>query len=427
MTYVARLLRAHVLQYPGRAASGLLVLTVASTLMMMLSSASAALQFRLNNHLRQIYPEERLHLEASRLGVGMIALESRSITESTLTRIREQEATKQVLPIEPLRVPAMASGRFFGETITSDVVIHGVPRPLVEDALDRDQRWSAPDAEGGVYPVVASMHFVDLYNIGLARAASMPLLNPQKIIGRRFTIVLGRSVVGLGSREQASQTIECELVGLTRKSGSLAMMMPQSVIRALNRNRAPNQPAIYVRLVVDLKPGADQESFLKTAQQLGLQLSSGDLVSKRLKTGVNIAAWGLLGLAASVLVLGLMVFYVMFAMTFHSRRDDLVRLKALGMSPAGTFVLATGEVGVLVFPAVGFALVATLGTARALHQAFEETLVENSALLPNTLFQPSVGWLLLTAACIVMLTLAPALPMLRATLKREPGEAIRDL
>lgn len=428
MRFLLHLLSRHLRQYPGRSLTALAVLMLASTLMLTLAGAGAALQFRVGNYLGRIFPEEQLWLEAGRAALGPIALEPKPITDATVKSIRERPEVAAVWPVEPLRIPAAVSGNLFGQQLTSDAVVHGVERELVADALSKDAIWGPPAKAGEAYPVVVSRFFIDLYNLGMARAAGLPLLSESSVVGRHATFYIGASTVMAlpGGNQRQPRTFTGVVVGLTSHPGMLALMMPADVVRALNKEYLPNMAPQYVKVAVRLKKGADRDQFLQGIAPLGLVIPGSDLLWPQLKRSVRVAGWTLMALAAGVLTLGMLTFYTLFTMIFHARRLDLVRLRALGLSPTEAVALALGEVGAIAFSAIALATL-TVGLLGGWLAGRLQAMASVSNVVPPELFQASWGWLALAGLAILALTITPALPVLRWIVKVEPAQVIRDL
>ena len=425
MRFFPHLLARHLFQHPGRALSAILVLAVAAALMLALASAGAAVRFRLGDRLEQMFPEERLVLEPGRASFGPIAVEPAAIDDATIAKLEERPELLRVYPIEPVRFPVRAEGELFGNVISSDAIIHGVPRALVEDALATGTRWAAPDAAGKPWPIVVSTYFLDLYNLGMARAGGLPLISPEFVVGKHFRLYLGESYTGLGATSQPVKFIDLEIKGLTEQPGLLGLAMPIEVVAGLNRAYAPTKPRQYVQLVVDLEAGADRAGFLKFAAGLMLRPSRQQVLGEQLKTGVRAAGWGLIGLALAVFLLGLLTFYLLFAMIFHARRADLLRLRALGLAPASAAALALGEVLALAAAAMAIAVSADLLLSRWAERA-AVPLIERISVLPPDLLALSLPWVFGASAFILAAALLPALPMLWSVARVEPGRAIRD-
>lgn len=425
MRFFFHLLGRHLRQYPGRALTALFVLTVASTLMLALAGTGAALRFRLGGYLDELFPEEQLWLESARSSLGPVAFESKPITEETVEQLSRLPGVEQVWPIEPLRFPVSVSGNLFGQELVSEAVIYGVPRELVADALKPDQPWGKATPTSP-YPIIVSRYFLDLYNLGLARSQNLPLMSTGFVIGRHVTILLGRSAILGTAAAKPAREVRARVAGITSQPAMIGLAMPVELVREFNQEFATNPAPQYVSLVVRLKKGADRQAALAAVGKMGLTLSGGGTTGERLKMGVNVAGWGLIALAGAVFGLGMLTFYMLFTMIFHARRLDLIRLRALGVSPAGAVALALGEVGSIALLAVGLATAINAVLSYKL-ATLMGTLPELRAWLPEDLFEPSPAWLAIASAVILVATLLPALPTLRWVVKVEPGQVIRDL
>ena len=425
MSFFLHLLRRHLAQYPGRVLTAVVALSVAAALMLALAGAGAALRFKVGGRLGELFPEERLRLESGRAALGPIALEGRPITDAEVQALSQVQGVLDVWPIEPIQFPVQAVGSIFGQTLATDAVIHGVPRALVADAISTAVAWRMPDDFDAPLPVVVSHYFVDLYNLGLARASSLPLLNPDTIIGRHFDIILGQSSVGLGTSREKPVMIDSQVLGLTREPSLIGIVIPIDIARAYNLKFAGQEEPRYVQVVLRLAPDADRAAVTARAAELKLVPAGGDLLGEQLKAGVRVASLALGGLALAVLALGLLTFYLLFSLIFHARRADLLALRTLGLTPLQAVALAMSEVGTLAVVSVGIALAANLALmswASRLAAGWHERL----SWLPEDLFRADPLWMLLAGAAILLLTLLPALPMLREVMVAEPGQSIRD-
>lgn len=426
MRFFLYLLWRHLRQYPGRALAALLVLTLASTMMLTLAGVGAALRFRVGAVLDDLFPEERVRLEARRGELGPIAVETRPITPETVDAVGRLAGVRAVHPVEPVRFPIRAQGDFFGTTISSDAIVHGLPRELVDDAIDPGEPWAEPADPARPLPVVASTYFLDLYNLGLARAGGLPLLSPSAVIGRHFILVLGESTVGIFHSDREPTVLRCRLAGFSSGPALLGIALPAEVVRKYNRLYTGREEPTYVQMVVTLEGGAERATFLEAAGELGLRPGSEEAVGEDLKTAVRAGGWIMFALALGAFLMGLLTFYSLFAMVLHARRLDLIRLRALGLGPPAALGLAVGEVGVLALIGVAVAGAINLAATSWL-DAYSRELLQRFPSLPPDLFHPAPGWLALALGVILACTILPLTPMLRWVLRVEPADIIRDL
>ena len=115
-----------------------------------------------------------------------------------------------------------------------------------------------------------------------------------------------------------------------------------------------------------------------------------DQTAARARRIVNLAAWALAALGLAILAQGLLTFYLLFAMTFHARRIDLMRMRALGLTPRGAVAVALGEVSVLALASVIVAF--GLNVAGALWlSGLAAGWLAKLATLPPDLFHPPLA------------------------------------
>lgn len=425
MRYLLHLIWRHHRQEPGRALAAWAVLTLAATLMLALSGAGAALQFRLGGYLQQLFPSEQIRLEPAQATLGLIALQTTALDEALLGRLRSQPDVEAVWPVQTLRFPVMAAGNLFKQAFSTDVVIQGVPAELAADALPDPALWADP-AGGAPIPAVLPTFWVDLFNLGYARAYGLPQLNPASVAGKHFSLIPGASILLSTAGGEPEAVYRCRIVGFTHNPAIQGVALPAAAVERLNAAHAGGRATNIAQAVVQLAPGANREALILLAGQWGLKVAPGDFLGERLKSGVRLAGMAVMSLAAGVFALGILMFYLMFTLMFHARRLDLMRMRALGMEPARLVALAVGEVGVVALPAVATAGALVYFGARAL-AGRAGPLLETIEVLPTGLLEPSVWPLALCAAAILVLSLAPATPALRWALKTEPGEVLRDL
>jgi hypothetical protein len=273
---------------------------------------------------------------------------------------------------------------------------------------------------------VASQYFLDLYNMGLARASNLPLLSPQLVLGRHVTLYLGESNLGLGASAQPSRAVRARVAGLSAQPALLGLALPADAVAAFNREYLPGKPRQYVQMVALLDKGADRKAVLAEASKLGLMPGGGDIFGQQIVLAVRAAGWVLIALALGIFALGMMTFYMLYMMIFHARRIDLVRLRALGLTPAQAAGLALGEVGGLAAASVALAAGIQAWGMGALAR-LAQPLTESLTMLPPDLFVPAWGWLGAAALFIFIAALIPALPMLIWIARIEPARVIRDI
>lgn len=426
MPFFLHLLLRHLRQYPGRALTAIVVLGVAAGLMLVLAGTAAMLNFRVGGYLRELFPAERVRLEAVRRSLGPVAFEANPITGATLDAVRARSDVQQALAIESVRFPIRVEADILGNVISTDAIIQGAPRSLVEDAISTDTVWRKPADEKFAYPIVASRYLLDMYNLGYARSTGLPMLEPGALIGRGIDIYLNESTIGMAFPGQASRRIRGILVGFSSSPSVVGIALPEDAVAAFNREFLPGSETRYVQLIVDLKREAERSKFIEDLAAMNLAPTGTDVFTDQLKRGVRVAAAGLTLLAAAVILQGLLTFYTLFSMIFHARRLDLMRLRALGLSARRAVALAMAEVLLLAGLAVGAAALGIALLEQRLIAALTE-VAQQFASLPPGLLQGSGAMLWFAAGAILIAALLPALPMLAWVFKTEPADVIRDL
>lgn len=418
------LLWRHLWQYPGRLLFGWGTMLLASVALLLLSHGAALLHWRLGPQLEAWYPREQVVLEPALNALGPLAFERGKLDANRIDEIRDLPVVESVWPVYTLKVPTIAVGTIFGQELSTDVVVHGVTREMVSDGLDDTTAWGLPHDPEAPYPVVIAQQWLDLYNLGYARAHGFPLLNPQMVIGQDFDLIFGASnLTGMG-RGQAM--VHCEVVGLTRKPGVHALAMPVEAIEYFHKHYGEDNESAISQVMVQLKPTASREAFVQTVGEWGLHSTQSSQLGERLKQLVTGAGYALAGLAVMVLGLGLLVFYAMLAMTLHARRDDLFKLRALGLGPVAMVALGLGEIVITVLAAQAVAL----GIVPLLLSQAGGWVSGWTQALPldlSTWASPYFGLWVLVMTLALFLSLLPVTPVLIAWARSAPGNHLRDL
>jgi len=427
MVFYLKLLSRHIIQYPFRAGTALFVLAVASTLMLGLLGSAAALRFRIGGYLANLFPEEKLRLEARTGALGPIAMEAVVVNDSIVKRLAEREDVEEVWAVEPARFPLSIEAELFGESFVSEAVVHGIDHSLVEPELGiSGLEWMEPGGDNPIYPLLVSRYFLDMYNLGIARSTGLPILSPKFAIGRHVALHLGRSYLGIGGERSNVRAVRCKIVGISSQPWLLGLAMPADIVRALNREFAPALETRYVQLIVQMAKGGDRDAFLEDIATMGLCLGGGEILGSSLIRGVRLTSNILFVLAMAVFLLGVLQFYCLYVMIFHARRPDLTKLIVLGMTPMQALGLALGELAVIAVAAVGIAGAVTFLVINVI-SGWIMKMNQGLGLLPDEMFLPSHAWLCVGSLGILLGTLVPVIPVLYKSLHIDLPTMVRDI
>jgi putative ABC transport system permease protein len=344
--------------------------------------------------------------------------------------------------------PARAWGghELLGRDIHAELIAEGLDPAATKDDPLGPLPFSAPKAgavcstdnecPGGQYcpwdthaceapvPAVISPLVLELYNSTLAPSHGLPKIGKflaSRFRGFTFTIELGRSFLGTGTRGQPHQR-RVMLVGISEAAAPLALTLPLEAVRAWNREYAGEGASRQFSSVrLSLKEGADVTALSAYVRSLGLAVAD----SGAEKAGLALTLITLLFVVVSGAILLLATLNI--AHTFYrqvaERRREIGILRSVGASQIDVRNLLLGEA----------ALIGLLGGLCGLLGARlfawgADALARR--LLPDFPFKPesffSFDWTMLTAAliCSVCACLfGAALPARRAA-QLDPAEAL---
>jgi len=413
---------------PGRLVLLIFCLGVGTTAAGIATSVADLLAHDLEPRVRALFPENRIIARAKPIDVSILRLEGPRITDATVTATRELPGVGRVLPQLAANFPSSAVISFgtLGGDFQTDIILHGVPRELVEADLPKMETFTAPEPESKrAVPVLVSAFFLDLYNLGLAESAGMPKLSPAAAKGREFTLILGESTMGSASTTAPARSVRCRVVGLTPNPRLVGIAAPIDAVAAWNAEYAPRTSATYSALHVDLSPGGDPAPVIAGLTEMKLEATSDRdqrEAFERISGAVQSLAGGAALLIAALAGVGI---GSTVAATIRERRGAWGVMRAAGIDARSlvVFVLCQGAVvaclgaafGALLFVGVSF------GVAH-----FAGEFLAQSALLPaNALpVTPRVF-----SVMFLLALLLTELPMFAAALsmaRRTPAELLAE-
>lgn len=187
--------------------------------------------------LEKLFPERRLIVRPPALNLSLVRFQTRNITDPDLEVFRSIPGVSRVDPQMPIAFPIHAEGHLapMQDDIVTEIVIHGVPRELVADAVPADEPFDWTFDASRPCPAVISSYFLDLYNLGIAESNRLPKLNENALVGKTFTLVLGQSVIVPGMGAGKTRRVSCAVAGFTRDPNLAGVAIPLSAARAFNQ------------------------------------------------------------------------------------------------------------------------------------------------------------------------------------------------
>ncbi|MBM3335300.1 FtsX-like permease family protein, partial [Candidatus Sumerlaeota bacterium] len=309
---------------------------------------------------------------------------------------------------------------------STDVIVYGVPAEMVADEVVGPRGFSYADPATSAMPVLVSRYFIDLFNLGLAEGQGLPKLSDRAVVGRRFDLFLGRSLLQLDDRPDRAPKVPCEIVGLTQNPSLLGLVAPIEYVRRFNRwYHGAKADEKYVQVHVVLVSPEDRQTVAEHLETWGFQVEGERERGQRLRLLVNGAAVILLLFGLAVLAMAGVIIVNTFALIMQERRGEIGLLRAVGatrgeamgllLAESALVGLAGGIVG------SGFASVA----ARVGNEALAQWL-PSLPIAPDRWLYESV---LLLAFCVALAAWGSALsaaPMLWRSVRRWPADLLRE-
>jgi hypothetical protein len=367
----------------------------------------AWLRFEVRPEIERLFPQQRILVEPAGMDVVFLRLQSGSITEDVLMRLGNLEGVVAVHPQMAAEFPAMAEVKLPGmaNAFSSEAAIFGVSTEMIAAELPSGSSFDPPPA-GRPVPVMASAYFLDLYNLGIAESNRLPKITERAAVGREFDLILGDSMIGMGSRSRV-RSVRARVVGLTRDPNLVGLIVPMQVLASWNREFASGWTPRFIRVLVDAE---SPDAALRVREQikaLGLSTTMAAEDLERYGQALAVAEWILGGLLAAILALAAVGVASTVAMSARERRASWGIQRAMGMKPGRLMLLVMGE-GLLIAGTCSLIAAAILTAgAIALRNALGDTL-ETTAFFPGdplTLGWPAYGSIVVLSILLVVLPL----------------------
>jgi len=387
-------------------------------------------RFIVSKTMQQL-PMNMLRVRTTELSLGIIRIgqpsfmKSATISEKSVQNFRNLPGVRKVYPVMNILFPLsgyfdfstlLPSSRFRGR-YRSDLIMSGAPEELVrEDIKFKKLGFSA---RSWPIPVLVSRNIIDIINTGFTGAYGIPKISEKMLLGHRFRLVLDSSTF---RRNKEARTVPCQIVGFTRKSEMLGLVMPLGYARRFNRQyvrgwRAARYSSVYILARSSDRVASIADSIEKTGYTVRAE--------KKVSNLILLITFLLSIFALVIIVVAAISIFNAFTVIVNQRRLEIglyrtfgatrLFIKGVFLSEAGTVGFLTGAIGLM----LGVFLVRL--TWRLIQEALPGFFKQM-----GTLFPLSVPLLLLLIAGAILTSVAAALIPATVAGRLQIDEAVRN-
>ncbi len=222
------------------------------------------------------------------------------------------------------------------------------PPPAYQQArLNKDRKKEAtPEKVCRHYvPVLASNHVVELYNGALRRAHGFPKLNPDFVLGIKFDLKIGASMVSASAKDRIIRE-KGMLVGFSRKAITLGITMPIGYTKRFNVAFGKPEDAQRYHSVILMVPEKDDVAAVALAvEELNLEVADTGAEQAALLIAIFIGVFSLV----SAVIVGIAAVNIMhvFFMLVYERQHEIGIMRAVGASRGDITTIILGEAAAL--------------------------------------------------------------------------------
>jgi putative ABC transport system permease protein len=346
--------------------------------------------------LGKIFPLDQLEVVPKSLDVDVgpmrMGVGADAITDDRVAQLAAIPGVSTVYPKMRLTAPSLGIGgeQLFGTDLRSELVADGIEPDLVkkdigrryafrdfddpedpaearscssDDDCGKNMYCGAPPgttvaaqeraaAEGTLetvcrhyVPVLASEHVIELYNGALRRAHNFPQLNPGVLLGFKFDMVIGASMVRASQKDRVIRE-KGMLVGFSKKAITLGITMPIGYVKRYNVEFGAPEDAKRFHSVILMVPSKDAlASVAKAVEDMGLEVADTGAEQAALLIAIFMLVFGLV----SAVIVGIAAVNIMhvFFMLVYERQHEIGIMRAVGASRGDITKIILGEAGIL--------------------------------------------------------------------------------
>lgn len=250
--------------------------------------------------------------------VSAFSGEAQTFTDGDLRELEKQRFVRRVGAFTASQYQVYGSISMAGMSMGTDMFFESVPDEFV------DVQWPQEAAEGGEVPIILPRSYLALYNFGFAQTKNLPKLS-EGIIS---LIQMDVRLRGEGGREHR---LKGRVVGFSTRLNTV--LVPESFMRRMNSELAPDSEAEPTRLIVEVDNPAD-DAIASYMQRCGYELEDNSLEAGRATYFLKIIS----GLVMAVgLLISALSFYILMLSVFllvQKNAEKLQNLLLIGYSPA---------------------------------------------------------------------------------------------
>ncbi|MGB1016279.1 MAG: ABC transporter permease [Nannocystaceae bacterium] len=356
--------------------------------------------------LGEIFPLDKLEVIPKSTDVDLgplrMGMGKDSLDDAAVQKLEKVEHVDGVFPKMKLTVPSIASGgkELFGNAMRTEMVADGIDPLLVAEEIDGkykfeyfdDREATTPctkDADCGgdpmlycgdplpehaqakdgadeageaapkpkaqaeakakvcrhYVPVIASNHLVEIYNGTIRRAHNLPKLNPNFILGLRFDLRVGASMVRASKRKKVV-TERGRLVGFSDRAISLGLTFPLGYVSRYNVLFDDADAAkTYHSIIVDVDSKDNVAGVAKAIEDTGFAVADTGAEQAAMLIAVFMMVFGFV----SIVIVGIAAVNIMhvFFMLIYERQREIGIMRAVGASRANIRTIILSEAAVV--------------------------------------------------------------------------------
>lgn len=179
--------------------------------------------------------------------------------------------------------PCQLYASYGGQNLVTDLVLEGVDPGQVADSV-ASGRTFGPVAPGQEVPAVIPQAILDILNAGISSHTALPTLSEDALIGRHFTILVGRSSF---ARSAPGMQVRAVAVGVSDSLGVSGPAVPLEQMRTWTTT-----PLKYHTLTLKVDRPENVADVVSSVHRLGLA-TPGVEAAERIATVIN---WARLGM-----------------------------------------------------------------------------------------------------------------------------------
>lgn len=168
-------------------------------------------------------------------------------------------------------------------------------------------------------PVIIPKEYLNLYNFGFAKAQGLPNVS-EGVIGRfNFEMEL--------YNRHRLERFTGSIAGFTNRIQSL--LVPFEFLKTANKRFAPDKAQKPDRLILKLEPNMEKDMYAYLSEH-GYETTHDAFQGGKVSLFVHTSGGVLLGLAALIIVLALIVYALTLQLTVQRNKDEVYQLMMLG-------------------------------------------------------------------------------------------------